>query len=248
MVAAFFANNTLTELWVPPFNDAAGTAGTMAMTFTGTATANGTINLYIAGEKVPVGITNGDVQNTIATKVNTAIALYPDLPITAGVATNVVTLTAKNLGTFGNEIYVSFNTNRLESTPAGVTVPANAYLTGGATDPTITFAGLGEEPFEYIGFPYSDTTSLNTLQSFLDARWNYDRMLYGMAFGARNDTVAALTTFGAARNDEHISVFGYVDGTPTWCVDVVGMVTAQAASALSIDPARTLQTLPLVGF
>ncbi|HEV7286020.1 MAG TPA: phage tail sheath C-terminal domain-containing protein, partial [Kaistia sp.] len=77
-------------------------------------------------------------------------------------------------------------------------------------------------------------------------RWSWSRQVFGHVFSAMRGTVSALSTFGATRNDPHVTVLGYTDSpTPPW--EWAAALTALAARSLRIDPARPLQTLPLVG-
>ena len=125
-------------------------------------------------------------------------------------------------------------------------------MASGATDPDIgdAVAAMGDMDFEYIGIPYTDSTSLNAIGEEMNdttGRWSYVRQLYGHVFAARSGTASGLDSFGDARNDPHVSVIGY-HNSPTPTYEAAAMFTAQAARALSIDPARPLQTLPLIGF
>ena len=96
------------EVWCIAVADAgAGTAATGTITVTGPALAAGTICLYIAGQKVTVGVAVNDAANAIATAISAAINAALDLPVTSTVATNVVTLTCRWKGTTGNDITIS---------------------------------------------------------------------------------------------------------------------------------------------
>ena len=54
MAQAYLAGDNFGDLWLLPFEDAAaGVAATGTVTFGGTATAPGTINLYIGGNQCP---------------------------------------------------------------------------------------------------------------------------------------------------------------------------------------------------
>jgi phage tail sheath gpL-like len=254
MVGAYRANDAFGELWILPLDDAgAGVQATGTVTFTGPATAAGTINLYIAGQRVQVAVNAADTATVIATAVVAAITANTSLPVTATSAAGVVTLTAKHRGEVGNDIQVQLNyLGNLggEALPAGVAATIVA-MTSGATNPVLTTAitNLGDEVFDYVIHPYTDTTSLNALQAYFNdttGNWSYLKQTYGGGFSARRGTVAALQTFGAGRNDQHMSVLGY-GGSPTPVYEVAAMYGAQCAKSLSIDPARPLQTLPLIG-
>ena len=73
-------------------------------------------------------------------------------------------LTAVFKSVNGNEISVSLNyygSRGGEQTPVGlgITLPATGFLTGGAGTPDFTNAilNMGEEPFEYVAMPYTDS-------------------------------------------------------------------------------------------
>ncbi|MEH6478368.1 MAG: phage tail sheath subtilisin-like domain-containing protein, partial [Sneathiella sp.] len=125
-------------------------------------------------------------------------------------------------------------------------------MAGGTGNPDIADAlsNLGDERFDYIVMPFTDATALNACRDFMDdvtGRWAYSQQNYGHCFSARIGTVAALDTFGSDRNDPHMTIMGYYDSpTPSWAV--AAMLGGQASKSLSIDPARPLQTLPMIGF
>lgn len=79
----------------------------------------------------------------------------------------MVTLTARHKGLCGNEIPVSLNYYGFgggEVLPAGVQI-AVATGTAGTGAPVLTgaVAAMADEPFDYIGLPFNDTASVNTL-------------------------------------------------------------------------------------
>lgn len=255
MVEAFRANNTSTQIVALALDDASGGAAAAGeLAITGPATANGTLYIYIGGQRVKVGVTSGDSATTIGDAVEAAINAATDLPVTASNTTGTVTLTARNKGTVGNTIDIRLNyagTLGGEELPAGVAVAITA-MASGATDPDIADAitAMGDEPYEYIVIPYTDSTSLDAIGTEMGdvtGRWSYQRQLYGHVFAAKSASASALETFGAARNDPHVSVVGYYD-SPTPTYEAAAMLAGQAGGALSNDPARPLQTLPLVGF
>jgi phage tail sheath gpL-like len=255
LVDYFRRNNDFSELWVLPLNDVSGgTAATRTITYTGSATGSGTISLYIAGDLLQVPVVIGDSPTTLAAATVAAITAAKDVPFTATSALGVVTLTAKNKGTIGNSIPVVLNfRGKLanEITPDGITVAISA-ASGGATDPTISskLSLLGDQDFMYYGHVYSDTSSIAAFTAFLNddtGRWSPLKAQYGHAWTAKPETSSALVTLGNAINDQHHSLFGYETGVPNSVTDVVGAILGKVANALSIDPARTVQTLRLNG-
>ncbi|MBP2314902.1 phage tail sheath subtilisin-like domain-containing protein [Azospirillum soli] len=254
MVAAYRANDDFGGLWCLPLaDDGAAVAATGTITLTGTATAAGTLSLYIAGQLVRQGVASGAAAATAATALAATINASADLPVTAAAVSATVTLTAKNKGAAGNDIDVRLNyrgTAGGEALPTGVGVTFVA-MAGGTANPSLAagLAALGDEPFDFIATPYTDTASLDALKQAMDGqtgRWAWSKQIYGHVFGAKRGTVSALSTFGNGRNDPHATVLGYSDSpTPPW--EWAAALAAQAAKSLRIDPARPLQTLPLVG-
>jgi phage tail sheath gpL-like len=254
MVETYRKNDTFTELWCLPVADAAASsAATGTVVFTGTATASGTVSLYIAGRRIQTGVSNGTAAAAVATAVAAAINADVSSPVTAAASTGTVTLTARNKGTLGNGIDVRMNFlggAGGEALPLGISATITA-MANGATDPVFTpaLAALGDDDFDFVGFPYTDTNSLDAIKAFMDdvtGRWSWSRQIYGHVFSARSGTLGQLGTFGALRNDQHATIMGFHD-SPSHAWDWAAAYTAAAAVSLSIDPARPLQTLTLLG-
>ncbi|MBI3452936.1 MAG: phage tail sheath subtilisin-like domain-containing protein [Rhodospirillales bacterium] len=254
MMDTYRDNDSFGEVWLLPVDDASGSAAaTGTLTVQGPATANGTVALYVAGELVRVPVLAGDAATAVATAIAGAVNTAADLPVTAAAPAAVVTLTAKNKGTLGNDIDLRIN---YAGAPAGEELPSGvqisiAAMSGGATDPSLAaaLAALGDEEFDYIAFPYTDATSLNAVKAMMDdlaGRWSWSRQTYGHVFAARRGTLGALAAFGTGRNDPHASVMG-LNGSPSPVWRWSAAFSAQAAKSLGVDPARPLQTLPLAG-
>lgn len=247
MLAKYLENDKITELVAIAIDDhASGVAATGTLTITGPATADGVLAVYIAGRKVAVSIASGDVQNDIATSLAAAINADPLLYVTAAAATNVVTVTAKNDGTPGNQIDLRLNYYPEDSTPAGVAV-AIVAMSSGATDIDIDeiIAVMGEDQYNVIVHPWSDASNLTKIEAELADRFGPIRQNDGVAFTAKKDTLGNLTTLGNGRNSPHSSIMGVAGPTVSW--EWAAAVGAQVAKSGQKDPARPLQTLPLEG-
>lgn len=254
MVETYRRGDSFSELWcLPVADDGAGVAAEGTLTFTGPATRAGTLSIYIAGQRVRVGVGEGDTANDIATAVAAAVTAASDLPVTAAAELAVVTLTAKHKGALGNDIDLRMNylgARGGEALPAGVTV-AIVAMADGATDPDIAdgVAALGDELFDHVGCPYTDTANLDVIEEAWGdgtGRWAWDRQIYGHVYSGKAGTVSGLGTAGNARNDPHATIMGY-KGSPTPPWEWAASLTASSARAINIDPARPLQTLPLTG-
>lgn len=256
MVEFFRKNDPFSEVWCIAQDDAgASAAATGTIAITGSATANGTVFLYLAGQRIQVGVTSGDTATVVGAAVAAAVNADTNLPVTAANVTGTVTFTARNKGTVGNTLDIRLNYQGDiggESTPAGLTITPT-QMASGATDPTLanTIAAMADERFDLVVTPYTDTTSLNLLQTEMDdttGRWSPGRELYGHVVGAKEDTVSNLSTFGNARNDQHASIMGYNDSpTPPheWAGAIAGQALRQFVDSDKVG--RPLQTLPLIG-
>lgn len=252
MTAAYVAADQFGEVWFLPLADAEGAvAAKGSVLIAGAPTTTGVVSLYIAGQLVSLTVATGETPADIATALAKLINVSGNLPVTAVATAATVALTAKNKGIAGNEIDLRLN---YRGTPSGEAVPVGLQLTltaltGGATNPVLdtALASLGDEPFDFIVCPYTDTASLDALKSLLNdktGRWSYASQVYGHVFAAQRGTLATLATAGNARNNQHESIMGFYDSpSPAWiwAADVAGT----AAVALRADPGRPLQTLAL---
>jgi phage tail sheath gpL-like len=254
MFKQFRANNPMMELWAIAMPDPSTTKSTGTIVFTGPATANGTVSLYIAGQAVPTNVAKADTASEIAAAVAASINAAYDLPVSATVSTNTVTLHCLWGGTSGDDIAVSLNYNGLvagEKLPAGVGATITAMDGGaGIPAPAGAIAALGDESYEFIIHPYADTGTMDALDTELDdesGRWSYARQVYGHAYTALRGSLSDLVTHGDARNGQHHTCFGFEADIqqPVW--EVVAAAAGRQSAYLAADVARPTQTGPLVG-
>ncbi|BCP53784.1 tail sheath protein [Kaistia sp. 32K] len=259
MVSTFLQNNSVQQIWCGPVAEpSTGVAASGNIVFSGPATASGTLSLYIADQLVEIGVTAGDTAATIAANVVAAIIAMTTLPVTAvvdGSSTAKAVLTSRWKGATGNDIQVSFNfggTLAGEAFPGGVGATITA-LSGGVGQPSLTnlIAGLGDDEYDFVANPFTDSTSLASIEDeygFGDnGRWGWLRQLYGQIWSARRGTYSDLVTFYQSRNTAQTSILAIEPTMPTPVWEVAAAYAAQAARALMNDPARPLQTLALAG-
>lgn len=255
MHAIYRLSDPTGEVWCMAVADAgAGVAATGTITVTGPATAAGTINLYIGGQRVQVAVANGDSANTIAAAINTAINAATDLPVTSTVATNVVTLACRWKGPTGNDIMVLDSFRGAaggESLPAGIAL-AYVAMASGATNPTLTSAitAMGDDPYDFVIHPYTDSASLDAFATeYGDAsgRWSWSRQVYGHCYTALRGTLSALTTAGGLRNDPHHTIAAIDADCPHPSWEYAAAYGARNAVFIAADPARPTQTGQLTG-
>lgn len=246
MFTALKAANSYTETWAIPLDDnGAGVAATKTITVAGTATEAGTINLYIAGIQVQVAVAANDAQNTIATAINAAINAKTELPVTATVLTDVVTLTARNKGEAGQQIDVRHSYFFGEQLPSGVALTiANGTPGSGNPDVETAITAMGSEQFHTIIFPWTDASNLGKIEVEMATRWGPMVQKEGHVFSAITGTHSAIDTLGASRNSPHVTIMGGgLSPTPPW----VWAAVVGAVDAYEPDPARPRQTLALPG-
>jgi phage tail sheath gpL-like len=237
----------------------AGTAATGTFAFSGTATAQGTLSMLIAGEhiqvSVPVDMTAEELATAVADEIGTDE--YSHLPVTASAAAGTVTFTAKNACEVSNTIDIRCNYYDGEEYPAGITntITAMGDDTAGAGNPDVQTAidVLGDEWYHVWACPYVDTSNFSALTSALEERFAYDKMIDGHLISAYKPDGADLATkhtnlsdYGAGKNTKHVTT---VDTTnsPISTPDMCGAVSGAVAVEGQIDPAKPLQTVKLNG-
>lgn len=249
MVEAALAQNSTNELWVMPIADnGSGVAAAGSVSFGGAPTQAGTLNLYIAGRRVQIGVATTDTPASLATALAAAITADTNLPVTAavdGTTASKVNITARNKGEAGNGIDVRVNYFG-EATPAGLAVTIVA-MAAGAGNPDIAAAltALGDEWYHAIAMPYTDAASLTVLETELASRFDPLREIEGHAFAAARASHGDLGTLGDSRNSPHLSIVSAA-AEPMPPYVKAAETTAIAARFASIDPARPLQTLAYV--
>ena len=188
-------------------DDGSAVDATGTITFAGTAAGSGTYSVTVGSRKnykFDVAVAAGDTAAAIASAVAAAVTANTDVPVTAGAATGVVTLTAANGGTEGN-----FITIQVEGVVSGVTATV-VGMSGGATNPTLTnvFDVIGDNRYQTIIWPGSfDVSEVKTL---LDNRFNVNNaVLDGVAIATVTDGLADLKTLGNTHNSKSLIYFGY---------------------------------------
>lgn len=248
MAERFLGLNKINPLYcISLDDDGAGVAASGQLTFTGPATASGTLSLMVAGRNVKVGIDSADTAADIATAVAAAIQADTRRLVNAavnGVDNFKVDLTARNDGPQGNEIEVSHSYFEGEELPAGVGLTVTA-MSGGATSPDIddVWPVIGDTQYILMGMPFTDAQSILKMESELADRFGPLKQNDGYAIYGKRGSFGDLTTLGSGKNSVFTSIMGIAGPNSPW--QWAAEVLAQVARAASIDPARPFQTLPL---
>ena len=257
MYAVYRLTDTFGEVWILPLADPSGaTAATGTIAIAVSTVKAGTLSVYVNGQLYAIPVTPTSTAITIGDALAAAINADKYCAVTAVNTSGSVALTAVNAGVIGNEIDLRVNylgSKGGEALPGGVTATPTLMASGAGlpttNDLNTGLGNLANQAMDFICWPYSDTTSLNTIGAFLNdtaGRWAWSVMLYGHAFSALRGTVGALTTAGTGRNDQHVSIMGFRDSpSPAWLW--AAAFTAAAAGSLRVDPALPLQTVQMFG-
>lgn len=243
---AWFAQSPTTELWMVGVSDNGTTKQVNTLTVTGTATASGTLSIYVGGVLVEVAVNSGDLQDDVAAAIEDAVNAAFACTMVATSATNVATLTARNAGTAG-KVDIRLNYRADQATPGGLAV-AIAQSTAGATDPAITdvFEAIGDEWFNTIAIGWLNDTLFSAVDTELASRFGPMRPIDGRAFFCKDDTVGNLTSYGAGKNSKHCSVLGRSSAlSPHY--EYGACVAAIVAKEASRDPGRPYTGIPMYG-
>ncbi|MGF6392167.1 phage tail sheath subtilisin-like domain-containing protein [Pseudomonas plecoglossicida] len=242
------------EVWCLPLKATTGVVAAGTVTVTGTATESGLFSLYVGGVRVQATVTSGATAAQVASALAVQVNAKVDLPVTAVAEGGTVTLTCKWKGESGNDIALQMNrlgkTNG-EVTPAGLIVAVAAMASGAGTpDQVDALAALGDEPFEFICMPWTDTTSLDAWKLAMDdssGRWSWAKQLFGHVYSAKRGTVGTLVAAGQARNDQHVTVQGVEQGVPQPVWLVAAALAARTAAFISADASRPTQSGTMPG-
>lgn len=246
MARAAIKANPYLDLTIVALDDAgAGVAATGTVTITGPATSSGALTLFVGTQKVEVAIANADTATAMATAIVTQCGKQPGLPVTAGSAVGVVTLTAKNKGLCGNQIGLGYQ--RVNAAGVGVAIVAMA---NGATNPAMQDAltAVYAAQYDVVVTPFNNQTDLTTLKTHLDAVSGPLERRPGIAVYAMNGAVADATTLAGQINHWRTcgALLRYTSAqrkSPAY--EIAAAMGAVVAG--EEDPARPLNTLELEG-
>lgn len=255
MHAVYRAGDAFGEVWCIALEDAPASVASVGMIrIAGTASAAGVVTLYIAGQRVQGAVAAGDTATVTARKLAGIIAHTPDLPVTAVADGGKVTLTCRWKGETGNDISLMPNYRGElggESDPPSVSITITP-MAGGAGGPDMAAAirAMGDEEYDHIVCPYSDTATLDALYAEMGdttGRWSWSRQIYGHVWAARRGSAEALAAFGKVRNDQHCTIAGFEPDVPAPAWEYVAAWAARSATFLNSEPERPTQTGELCG-
>ena len=249
---SYFKNNKITDTYIFMLEDASSAvAAAFELSVTASAVKAGEVDIYIDGYRVPVAIAAGETATEIATKIAVALNdVEGYLPITNIAATaSKVTFKAKNKGTVANGTDIRFNYYDGEIMPDGLDIDV-ATTTPGAMDPTVTsmLANLGEEWYQVLVGPYTDSANLDEIETELLDRAGVIRQIDGVYITARKGSDGDLIAYSTAtgRNCQYV-ITAAVEDYPNAVGQIAGAIAGAFAASASNDAAKPLHRIALEG-
>lgn len=231
-------------------NNASATAAGSVLV-TAPATVSGTLFLYVAGQRLKIGLSAGLNAAQTAAAIIAAINAEPDLPVTAtvdGEAPAKLNITAKNAGLAGNEIKLALNYFTGEHLPKGLALTIT-QLAGGTANPDIgdVIDAIEGEWFTDMIVPYTDGSSLADLEEELAARYSATGKMDAHAYISTRGTFGDNYTFCDGRNSALVSNIPVPPDTlePAWIW--AAQLGAWGGYWSQLHPARPYKGLALKG-
>lgn len=223
----------------------AGASAAATITITGTAGTDGVLQYWVGGELVQVSVTAGDAQNTIATNIEAAFDARPDLIVSAGSASNVVTLTHRHPGPRGNELILA------QDTTLGPTVTASALggtgsainsnmrrFGGGTTIETYTtlLGVLAADRYHRVVWAANDATSLAAIETQQDAKAGplQGKMEHSIVAGV--GTLNATSTIANGTLNNHRFQYLWLENGETASFEIACAMGAKRSMAEGTQP------------
>ena len=207
MYRRFIAANQVTPIFAIAVTASAGTAATQVITFTVTATANGSVRIYMGDEFVDSPISSGDTPTVVATNAASAINSKLDWPVTASFTLGVLTTTAKVPGLRGNWLR---GCAVIQGSGVGTTssLSVQTFFTGGTTADSSTTALATILPFRYyyVISAAEDATQFGALATQVASQALPTTGLRGRCIAGSIDTSGAATTIATGINSPRAEI------------------------------------------
>lgn len=243
---AFFKANPIGVLYGVAVDDSTGGGvATKTFVFTGTATADGSVEAWINGERVAISVVTGDTATVVGDKLAAVINGRSDLPVTAANVTGTVTVSAKNKGTRFNWI----TTRSLKTGAAGITHTPTTGKTAGGTDtganPTTQLdAVAGAERFHLIFSGFLDSTNLGKFKTSLTSLAQPITGKRGRWLACSPDTLANAITLSDGLNDPRGELI-WMEAPDALPIEVAGAYAGAHTAKRSSDRAANTDGMAL---
>lgn len=242
-------------VYVLPVAEPAGTPAAAAggITPSGPATVNATYRARVAGVlSAPIGVLAGDTVAIIVAKITEAVNAVLAMPVVASDVAIEVSLDAKWSGTSGNGIQIEMLDENFEVPASGLTFTVTPTAGGaGAPDvePSLALLGSPWTTLVVNGFPASDTTVLNALQTLGESRWDkLVRRPFVAVVGNPTAGVSAATSGTNARKTDRVNCQVVAPGSVHMACQIAAAHVREIAKVADSNPptdygARTLRGL-----
>ncbi len=241
MVRAALIANPYAQIVLVPVPDAPASAAAVgSVALAGTPSATGLVSLLIHGVRVDALASPADTPTTLAAALAATIGNLPDLALTATAAAGTLTLTAKNKGSVGNGIPL-----RAVVTAPGITATVTA-MASGTGDPDITAAltGIFTAGYQIYASAFADAGNLARLRDHLDSVSNAVEIRGAHGWCGSVGSMATAISTSAALNAGRVGCAA-LRNSPSAPWQIAAAMAA--VDAFEEDPARPLNTLPLMG-
>lgn len=245
----FIAANPTTPLYAIGALPAVGaTAAVGTLTLSGALVSSSSVPFYIGGRIYPAVLAQGSTPATQAATIATLINADARSYVNATSSGAVVTLTAKQAGSYGNAIPIRIGTGGDYLSPPGSWNCAIGAMTGGAGDPDLTplLTAIANDWYTDVQTGWTDPIGLGVLGAEAESRYMVSGRKDVTVYVAYSRTLGAALAASQESNSRFISrlsVYGSVNPPWEW-----GAVYAAVASfQFANDPARQLRSLSLPG-
>lgn len=190
------------DVYLAAMAESAGAAATMTVTFATTATSDGEIDYWFAGQKFTVTIPSGTDADGAGDLFVAEVGRHPRLGFSASNSSGTVTCTWLQKGTRGNDVIVKQDVSRkpgaMTSTLGGGAALSafgsnGRKFAGGTTADTVTNIATNTAPNQYhrVALASRDSTALAAWESAMDTKSSWSEMKPQHTVVASNDTLSA---------------------------------------------------------
>ena len=244
---AFFKANPIGLLYCTALDDSSGGALALkAFVFTGTATADGQVEIWLGGFRIAVSIFNGDTATVFGDRVAAQINGLVKLPCTAVNVTGTVTITMKNKGTRFN----TFTTRSKQTNGAGIAhTPVTGTMAGGTdtgANPQTQLDAVASFRHHYLGSGFTDSVNLLKFKSDRTSRATPIEGKRGRWIGCTVTTLALAITLSDAINDPRGELI-WARNTDDLPIEIAASACGIYSAYRSADRAANLDGFALPG-
>jgi phage tail sheath gpL-like len=237
------------EFYALPRNDqdvGATVKAKYTITFTGTATSDGRADFFVADGRwnTSTRITEGMTPDEVAAAVAANMEVEAGFPFDPVATAGVITLTAKNAGTVGNNIGIIYNWHqRRDYAPLGVDVVVAQSVQGlhaGAFAAPDYAATLGECCYCCIGMLYDSPVWQDYMIAYIADAWSCDKpQCFGHGYTYNSGTLGQI--LATDTNSAEVSRIAHCTTDPIAGYLEVAAYAAQSCCLTVNNPELSIQ-------